>query len=80
MVTREVCSTHAPMETVIGLNLNHHETCLFTNSIGAEGLPVLEKFVHNTLINAEQLVALRLKDRELVHLIKFRSYLNTEQR
>lgn len=57
------------METVIGLNLNHHETCLFTNSIGAEGLPELEKFVHRTLIDAENLVAIRLEDRKLLQLI-----------
>ncbi|OIW35543.1 tetratricopeptide repeat domain-containing protein [Coniochaeta ligniaria NRRL 30616] len=64
LVNRDACSTHAPMETVIGLNLNHHDTCLFTRSIGGEGLSELHKFVHNTLLDAENLVALRLKDQE----------------
>ena len=53
------------METVIGLNLNHHDTCLFTKSIGGEGLPEFNKFIHETLNNAVHLVALRLEDRRL---------------
>jgi hypothetical protein len=65
LVTREACSTRAPLETVIGLNLNHHDTCLFTNSVGGEGLPEFNKFVHETLQDAASLVALRLQDRKL---------------
>ncbi|OBR14340.1 Tetratricopeptide repeat domain-containing protein [Colletotrichum higginsianum IMI 349063] len=61
-VSREACLTHAPLETVIGLNLDHHETCLFTKSRGAEGLTELNKFIHNTMLDAKHLVALRLKD------------------
>lgn len=53
------------METVIGLNLNHHDTCIFTNSIGDEGLSELDQFIHQTLLDAEHLVALRLRDRRL---------------
>ncbi|PYI30284.1 tetratricopeptide repeat domain-containing protein [Aspergillus indologenus CBS 114.80] len=64
LVTREACSTHAPVETVIGLNLNHHDTCLFTKSIGGEGLPGLNKFICDTMESAAQLVALRLEDQE----------------
>ncbi|RAL14029.1 NB-ARC and TPR domain protein [Aspergillus homomorphus CBS 101889] len=64
LVNREACSTHAPMETVIGLNLNHHDTCLFTRSIGGEGLPELNKFMRDTLDSAAHLVALRLEDQE----------------
>ncbi|PGH16718.1 hypothetical protein AJ79_01591 [Helicocarpus griseus UAMH5409] len=64
LVNREACSTHAPMETVIGLNLNHHETCLFTRSVGGEGLPELNKFIYDTLRNSVHLVALRLEDQE----------------
>ncbi|CCF33241.1 tetratricopeptide repeat domain-containing protein [Colletotrichum higginsianum] len=63
-VSREACLTHAPLETVIGLNLDHHETCLFTKSRGAEGLTELNKFIHNTMLDAKHLVALRLKDQE----------------
>ena len=51
------------METVIGLNLNHHDTCLFTKSVGGEGLSDLNKFIYETLQDAVQLVALRLEDR-----------------
>ncbi|KAI5460821.1 tetratricopeptide repeat domain-containing protein [Mariannaea sp. PMI_226] len=64
LVNREACSTHAPMETVIGLNLNHHDTCLFTKSVGGEGLPEFNKFVYETLNDAVRLVALRLEDQE----------------
>lgn len=65
LVNREACTTHAPMETVIGLNLNHHDTCLFTKSVGNEGIPELKKFVQETLHDAVLLVALRLEDRRL---------------
>ncbi|PLB49703.1 tetratricopeptide repeat domain-containing protein [Aspergillus steynii IBT 23096] len=64
LVSRDACSTHAPMETVIGLNLNHHDTCLFTKSIGGEGLPDLHRFIYETLNDAERVVALRLEDQE----------------
>ncbi|KAI1362738.1 tetratricopeptide repeat domain-containing protein [Xylaria arbuscula] len=64
LVNREACSTHAPMETVVGLNVNHHETCLFTRSLGGEGLPTLNKFIRETIRDAAQLVALRLEDQE----------------
>ncbi|PGH27938.1 hypothetical protein AJ80_00192 [Polytolypa hystricis UAMH7299] len=64
LVNREACSTQAPMETVIGLNLNHHETCLFTKSVGGEGLPEFNKFIYETLHDAMRLVALRLEDQE----------------
>lgn len=53
------------METVIGLSLNHYDTCLFTKSYGGEGLPEFNKFIHETLKDAEHLVALRLEDRRL---------------
>lgn len=52
------------METVIGLNLNHHDTCLFTKSIGAEGLSEFQRFLHDTLCDAERVVTLRLEDRK----------------
>lgn len=65
LVNREACSTHAPMETVIGLNLNHYDTCLFTRSVGGEGLYELHKFMYETLRDAAQLVSIRLEDREL---------------
>lgn len=52
------------METVIGLNLNHHDTCLFTKSAGDEGLPEFNKFIYETLYDAVHLVALRLEDQE----------------
>ncbi|KAK1751457.1 hypothetical protein QBC47DRAFT_391863 [Echria macrotheca] len=64
LVSREVCSIHAPMETVIGLNLNHYEMCLFTRSLGGEGLPELTKFIHDAMRDAPQLVAVRLEDEE----------------
>ncbi|OQD75303.1 hypothetical protein PENDEC_c007G00972 [Penicillium decumbens] len=64
LVNREACSTHAPMETVIGLNLDHFETCLFTKSVGGEGLPGLNKFIHETLYDAVNLVALRFEEHE----------------
>lgn len=31
------------METIIGLNVDHHETCLFTKSLGGEELLDLNK-------------------------------------
>ncbi|CAG8899390.1 unnamed protein product [Penicillium egyptiacum] len=49
------------METAIGLNLDHKETCLFTKNLGDEGLPELTKFIHETLHDAVNLVALRLE-------------------
>ncbi|KAM5484871.1 hypothetical protein McanCB56680_002387 [Microsporum canis] len=55
------------METVIGLNLNHHDTCLFTKSMGGEGLTEFNKFIHKTLQGAVHLVALRLEDQEYQH-------------
>ncbi|KAJ5927296.1 hypothetical protein N7516_009069 [Penicillium verrucosum] len=64
LVNREACSTRAQMETVIGLNLNHHDTCLFTQSIGGESLPELNEFLSKTLQDAARLIALRLEDRE----------------
>lgn len=59
-----MCSTHAPMETVIGLNLNHSDTCLFTKTVGGEGLLELNKFLDQTLRDAVNLVTLRLEDRK----------------
>ncbi|CAG8278644.1 unnamed protein product [Penicillium salamii] len=64
LVNREACSTRAPMETVIGLNLNHHDICLFSKSVGGEGLLEFNKFIHETLHDAVHLVALRLEDQE----------------
>ncbi|TVY47452.1 hypothetical protein LOCC1_G002772 [Lachnellula occidentalis] len=64
LVNREACSTHAPMETVVGLNLNHHDACLFTKSVGGEGLPEFNKFIYETLHDAMHLVALRFEDQE----------------
>ncbi|KAF2665940.1 tetratricopeptide repeat domain-containing protein [Microthyrium microscopicum] len=64
LVYRETCSTHAPMETIIGLNVNHYDTCLFTKSVGGEGLAEFNKFIHETLHDATRLVALRLEDQE----------------
>jgi hypothetical protein len=46
---------------VIGLNLDHEETCLFTENLGDRGLPELTKFLHETLLDAVNLVALRLE-------------------
>ncbi len=51
------------METVLGLNLSHHDSCLFTKSAGGEGLSEFNKFIDKTLRDAEQLIALRLEDR-----------------
>lgn len=53
------------METVIGLNLSHTDICLFTKSIGGEGLPEFNKFIYETLRDAVHLVSLRLEDRRL---------------
>ncbi|KAF2709353.1 tetratricopeptide repeat domain-containing protein [Pleomassaria siparia CBS 279.74] len=64
LVDREACSTHAPMETVVGLNLDHYDTCIFTKSVGGEGLRELNEFVHRILVDAVQLVALRLKEQD----------------
>jgi hypothetical protein len=46
---------------VIGLNLDHEETCLFTENLGDEGLPEFTKFLHEALLDAVNLVALRLE-------------------
>jgi hypothetical protein len=53
------------METVIGLNLNHHNTCLFTKSVGGEGLAEFNKFIYETLHDAVRLIGLRFEDRRL---------------
>lgn len=53
------------METVIGLNLTHHDICLFTKSGGGEGLPEFNKFIYETVHDAVHLVGLRLEDRRL---------------
>lgn len=66
LVSRESCSTHAPWETIIGLNLDHHDTCLFTKSIGGEGLPELTKFIHETLVEAKDRVRVRLEGRKSI--------------
>lgn len=50
------------METVIGLNLNHHDICLFTKCIDGEGLPEFNKFIYETLHDAVHLVARRLEE------------------
>ncbi|KAJ5948681.1 hypothetical protein N7454_001988 [Penicillium verhagenii] len=64
LVNREACLTRAPMETVIGLNLDHFETCLFAKSIDGEGLSDLNKFIEKTLNEAGTLVAMRLEENE----------------
>ncbi|EPS26186.1 hypothetical protein PDE_01122 [Penicillium oxalicum 114-2] len=64
LVNREAYSTNAPMETVISLNLQHQDTCLFTKSVGSEGVPELSKFIYETLQSAVHLVALRLEEQE----------------
>ncbi|GAB0138585.1 hypothetical protein EsDP_00006814 [Epichloe bromicola] len=53
---------------LIGLNLNHHDTCVFTESVGGEGLPKFNEFVYETLHDAVRLVALRLEDHILERL------------
>ncbi|KAI0449877.1 tetratricopeptide repeat domain-containing protein [Xylaria acuta] len=64
LVNREACLTHAPIETIIGLNVNHHDACLFTKSLGDEGLLEFSKFIHETLRDAVHLVTLRHQDQE----------------
>ena len=64
LVNREVCLTHSPMETVVGLNLDHHNICVFTESVGSEGLQELNEFVHKVSVDAVQLVALRLREQD----------------
>lgn len=51
------------METILGLNLNHRDICLFTKSMGGEGLTEFNEFVHETLHDAVHLIALRIEDR-----------------
>lgn len=53
------------METIISLNLNHHDTCIFMKSIGSEGLREFKKFIDDTLRDAVRLVTLRLEDHRL---------------
>ncbi|ATY63318.1 hypothetical protein A9K55_008959 [Cordyceps militaris] len=67
LVTRSACSINTPLESVVGLNLSHHETCLFTKSLDSQGVSQLRQFVCETLSGASQLVALRLEDRENYH-------------
>ena len=62
LVNRDACTIGAALETVLGLNLNHHDTCLFTASSGGEGLPELNKFLKDTLQDAGNLVERRLKE------------------
>lgn len=64
------------METVIGLNLNHHDTCIFTKSIGGEGLREFKKFIDDTLRDAVRLITLRLEDRRLLGAINPWNYAN----
>lgn len=53
------------MEIVIGLNLNHHDTCLFTKSAGGEGLALFNNFISKTFHGAADLVARRFEDCKL---------------
>lgn len=62
------------METIIGLNLSHSNTCLFTKTVGGEGLPALKKFLTETLQDGVHLVTLRLEDRKSS---KSRTYFNS---
>ncbi|RQM08657.1 hypothetical protein DH86_00000378 [Scytalidium sp. 3C] len=62
LVNRESCATHAPEEEIVGLNLNHNDTCLFTKSVGGEGLTKLNNFVYKTFHDAVHLVASRFED------------------
>ncbi|KGO69642.1 Tetratricopeptide-like helical [Penicillium italicum] len=78
LVNREACSTRAQMETVIGLNLNHHGTCIFTQSAGGESLPELNKFLLKTLNEAAPLMSLRLDDLEQLELTESPSNKATE--
>ncbi|OAA66342.1 tetratricopeptide repeat protein [Akanthomyces lecanii RCEF 1005] len=64
LVTRSTGSINTPLESVIGLNLNHHDTCLFTKSFDSEGLSQLRQFVCETLAEAPKLVDMRLEDQE----------------
>ncbi|GAD96164.1 tetratricopeptide repeat domain-containing protein [Paecilomyces variotii No. 5] len=67
---REACSTRAPLETVFGLNLNHHDMCLFTKSTDGEGLPELRNFIYDTMQDAENLVSRRLDEQEYEHTMR----------
>ncbi|KAM5487384.1 hypothetical protein MaudMau93_004652 [Microsporum audouinii] len=60
LVNHDACLTHAPIETAIGLDLNHHNTCHFTKTPGGEGLTELNDFFHKVQRNAVNPVALRL--------------------
>lgn len=51
------------METVVGLNLDHHNACIFTKSVDGEGLQELNRFVQKVLVDAVQLIAFRLRER-----------------
>jgi hypothetical protein len=53
------------METVVGLNLDHYNTCIFTKSVGGEGLRELNEFIHKVMVDAVQVVAHRLRERRL---------------
>ncbi|KAJ5129351.1 uncharacterized protein N7515_005390 [Penicillium bovifimosum] len=64
LVDRDTCSTHIREETIIGLNLNHHDICQFTKSVGGEGLPELHKFLYETLHDAGRLFVSRLESTE----------------
>jgi hypothetical protein len=57
------------MEAVIGLNVNHYDTCLFTKSAGGEGLHDFNDFIDETFRGAIRLVALRQQDRWFSRLL-----------
>ncbi|KAL1884476.1 hypothetical protein Plec18167_002066 [Paecilomyces lecythidis] len=77
LVNREACSTRALLETVIGINLDHHDMCLFTKSISGEGLPEIMDLIHNTLQNAGD-VAPRSEELEQLEYTEWPSSRATE--
>lgn len=60
LVNKPTCLTHAPLEEAMGVNLDHLESCHIEMSSG-EGSQRLTQFVLETLSNAEDLIAARLK-------------------
>ena len=67
LVDRETCSTHVPLETIVGLNVNHHDACIFTRSLCGGGLKMLNQFAKETFSDASQLVQFRFEARRNQH-------------
>lgn len=66
LVDESTCKTNAPMEKVLGLDLNHMQMCHFNQS-KSPGASQLNSFIADALKNATELITTRLKALEFTY-------------